>query len=804
MEMYDPQTIEPKWQKFWDDKKLFKASEDSKKEKYYLLEMLPYPSGRIHMGHVRNYTIGDVAARFKMMQGFCVLHPMGWDAFGLPAENAAIKNKIHPAKWTYENIDVMRSQLKRMGYSYDWDREFATCDPEYYRWEQLIFLKMVEKGLAFKKSSSVNWCDGCQTVLANEQVEQGKCWRCDTVVVQKSMEQWFFKITDYADELLQDIDDKLQGWPERVRVMQKNWIGKSLGVNIFFKVKDSKIVLPPYTTRCDTVFSVTFIAIAPENPIVLDLVQGTKYEKGAKEFIAKVAKQTLIDRENEEKEKEGFFIGKQAINPASGEEIPIYIANFALMYGTGIVMCDAHDKRDFKFAKKYGIPLKFVISKDGKPMDANKAKEAFTDDGILFDSGEFSGMKNQEALPKMADWLEKKKFGEKTINYKLRDWLISRQRYWGAPIPIIYCDKCGTVPVPEKDLPVVLPTDVEFTGEGGSPLAQHSAFVNTTCPKCKKKARRETDTMDTFVESSWYLLRYCSSKYEKGPVDPKAAKFWMPIDQYIGGIEHAVGHLIYCRFFTKVMRDLKMIDLNEPVVNLLTQGMVCLGGSAMSKSKGNIVDPDTIIEKYGADTARLFILFAAPPEKDLDWNDNAVEGMYRFLTRVWRLVSEVPSSKHQIPNKEGEVWKHRTIKRVTEDIERFHFNTALSALMEYVNFLSENGTSREALETLVILLSPLAPHIAEELWQHLGHKESVLETPWPKWDPKALVASSILIAVQVNGRLRGTVEVPTDSSEEEIKNQAQRLEKVQAHVAGKQIAKVIYVPKKLVNIVVRD
>ncbi|MBI4125555.1 MAG: leucine--tRNA ligase [Deltaproteobacteria bacterium] len=754
MDAYDPKQIEPKWQKFWEDRGFFKVKEDPSKKKYYLLEMLPYPSGRIHMGHVRNYTIGDVACRYRKMRGFDVLHPMGWDAFGLPAENAAIKQKTHPAKWTHENIDTMRAQLQSLGFSYDWDREVATCDPDYYRWEQLVFLKMFAKGLVYRKASAVNWCAGCETVLANEQVVAGKCWRCDTPVTQKKLEQWYFKITDYTEELLNDIDDKLQGWPERVKAMQKEWIGKSEGCEIDFEVEVSKEKIRVFTTRPDTIFGVTFMALACEHPLLLKLAEKGGCKREIEKFIAKTAKIERMKRLAGEYEKEGELTGAYCLHPVTKARLPIYAANFVLMdYGTGAIMgVPGHDERDFEFAKKYNLPVK-----------------------------------------KLEEFVEAKGLGKKTVTFRLKDWLISRQRYWGTPIPVIYCKKCGIVPVPEKDLPVILPKDVSFSGKGGSSLAKHKAFVETKCPQCKAVARRETDTMDTFVESSWYFLRYISPKYNQGPVDPKEAAYWMPIDQYIGGIEHAVGHLIYCRFFTKVLRDLGFLKLDEPVKNLMTQGMVCLGGAAMSKSRGNIVDPDQIIEKYGADTARLFILFAAPVEKDLEWSDEAVEGMWRFLGRVWKgTVDRGPWTMDQ----QKEAWKHKTIKRVTEDIEKFHFNTAIAALMEYLN------SGEMDAETMVILLSPFAPHMAEELWAILGRKESVLKQPWPQWDPKFLENQTMQIVVQVNGKLRGDFEVDAGASEEVIKQKAQELEKVRAHTAGKQIKKIIYVPKKLVNIVV--
>lgn len=751
MENYQPGEIEPKWQQFWEAKGLFKVKEDPAKKKYYLLEMLPYPSGRIHMGHVRNYTIGDVACRYRLMQGFNLLHPMGWDAFGLPAENAAIKQKIHPAQWTEENIATMRAQLKKMGYSYDWDREVATCDPNYYHWEQLVFIKMFEKGLVYRKSSAVNWCEGCETVLANEQVVAGLCWRCDTKVTQKRLEQWYFKITDYAEELLRDIDAKLQGWPERVKAMQKEWIGRSEGCEIDFAVEGSKERIRVFTTRPDTIYGVTFMALACEHPLLVKLAETGGRKKEVEKFITKTARIERMQRLAGSFEKEGEPTGAYCLHPVTKQRLPIYAANFVLMdYGTGAIMgVPGHDERDKAFANKYHLPIK-------------ELKEFAEAEGI----------------------------GKKTVTYRLKDWLISRQRYWGTPIPVVYCQKCGIIPVPEKDLPVVLPKDISFTGKGGSVLAQHKEFVETTCPKCEAKARRETDTMDTFVESSWYFLRYLSPQYQKGPVDPKAAHYWMPIDQYIGGIEHAVGHLIYCRFFTKILRDLGFLKLNEPVTNLMTQGMVCLGGHAMSKSRGNIVDPDTIIEKYGADTARLFILFAAPVEKDLEWSDEGVEGMYRFLKRVWKVVLEKKESK-------SNPWRHKTIKRVTEDIEKFHFNTAIAALMEYLNSGEVDAW------TMTVLLSPFAPHMAEELWQRLGGKKSLLEEAWPKWNEKALVSQTMQIVVQVNGKLRGDFAVEVGADEKSIKEKAQGLERVQNHIAGKQIVKMIYVPKKLVNIVVR-
>ncbi|HLC92089.1 MAG TPA: leucine--tRNA ligase [archaeon] len=740
--------IAKKWQKKWASKKVFSAKPSKSKKKYYVLEMFPYPSGKLHMGHVRNYSIGDCIARFRRMQGYNVIYPIGFDAFGLPAENAAIENKADPKEWTMKRIADMEVQMRDMGFSYDWAREVITCLPEYYKWNQWFFLKMLKKGLAYKKAAKVNWCDKCHTVLANEQVIDGKCWRHkNQEVYQKDLEQWFLKITHYADELLADLD-KLGGWPERVRTMQKNWIGKSSGVNIFFRLKDSKMVLPAYTTRCDTIFSVTFIAIAPENPLVLDLVKGTDFEAGAKAFIADVAKQTVIDRENEDKEKEGFFLGKYAINPVNGEEIPIFISNFALMYGTGIVMCDAHDKRDFKFAKKYDLPLKFVISKDGKPVDANTAQGASTDNGVLFNSGQFSGMNNLEALPKMADWIAKSSHGEKKTNYKLRDWLISRQRFWGTPIPIIYCDDCGAVPVPEKDLPVELPDPkkTDFT-DAGNPLATVKEFVNVKCPKCKKAARRETDTMDTFVDSSWYYLRYCSAQEKKVPFDKKEAMYWSPVNQYIGGIEHAILHLLYSRFFYKVLRDEGLVDYDEPFERLLSQGMVLKDGTKMSKSLGNIVDPSGIVENYGPDTVRVFMLGASLPESEMDWSEKGVEGWHRFLVKTLSMFESSGKSKPTIPKKKSMPDRillaktNSAIRRVSEDIDSYRFNYAISAIVDLVNALqkyedADKGVKAYALHAIAKMIAPFAPHLAEEAWSILGGKGLVAVEKWPTVDKK--------------------------------------------------------------------
>ncbi|MEM5785739.1 MAG: leucine--tRNA ligase [Syntrophobacteraceae bacterium] len=825
---YTPKSIEKKWQAHWEKSRVFKVGEDRSKEKYYLLEMFPYPSGRIHMGHVRNYSIGDVVARFLRMLGYNVLHPMGWDAFGMPAENAAIKAGTHPAKWTYENIDYMRNQLRKLGFSYDWSREFATCDPSYYRWEQLFFIKMFERGLAYRKSSYVNWCSRCQTVLANEQVEGGACWRCDEPVIQKEMEQWFFKITDYVEELL-DYTYKLPGWPERVLVMQQNWIGKSTGSRLLFPLESGEGAIQVFTTRTDTLFGATFMSMAPEHPMVEQLCRGTEQEAAVREFIEKAKLSKRNEREAELLEKEGVFTGSYCINPVTGVRMPIYIANFVVMaYGTGAVMAvPAHDQRDFEFARKYELPISVVIkpeSAENAPV-AEELTQAFEDDGILLNSGSFSGMKSAEARDAITASLTEKGQAEKTVQYRLRDWGISRQRYWGAPIPIIYCDTCGVVPVPEKDLPVKLPLDLELLPSGGSPLPANEAFYRTECPKCGRPARRETDTMDTFVESSWYFARYACPDFTEGPLDRERVRYWMPVDQYIGGIEHAVLHLLYSRFFVKVLRDMGYIDVDEPFLNLLTQGMVIKDGFKMSKSKGNVVDPDEMIKAYGADTVRLFCLFASPPEKDLEWNDQGVEGSFRFLSRMWRSVAENLDELLRVKPYSGgsELSKpladlrrktHQTIKKVTEDIrDRFHFNTAIAAVMELVNQIYqvlENKPQdralwpvlREAIETMIILSSPMVPHISEELWSALGHDKLLLETTWPKWDESAIEAEEVLIVVQVNGKLRSRITVPADATKEEVESASLLDARVQEFIGEKPVKKVVVVPKKLVNIVV--
>ena len=818
---YVPSEIEAKWQQQWDMNKTFKVTEDPAKQKYYLLEMFPYPSGRIHMGHVRNYSIGDVVGRFKRMRGLNVLHPMGWDAFGMPAENAAIKNNSHPAAWTYENMAYMRDQLKQMGFSYDWDRELATCDVSYYRWEQKLFVEMYKKGLAYKKQSFVNWCPSCETVLANEQVEDGGCWRCDTEVVQKELEQWFFKITDYAEELL-DFTNKLPGWPERVLVMQRNWIGKSTGCEIDFALDGRDGAIRVFTTRPDTLFGATFMSLAPEHPLALDLTAPERRAE-VEAFIDKVKKTDRIARTADDQEKEGVFTGSYCINPTNGRKMPVYLANFVLVeYGTGAVMAvPTHDQRDFEFAKKYELPLVVVIQSEGETLDPTTMTAAYTEAGIMVNSAQFNGQKSDAAKDAIATWLEGQGKGKKTVNFRLRDWGVSRQRYWGSPIPIIYCDCCGVVPVPDNDLPVVLPRDVHFTGEGGSPLATLESFTRVDCPLCGKPARRETDTMDTFVESSWYFLRYCCPDFEGGMLDKARAQYWMSVDQYIGGIEHAVLHLLYARFFTKVMRDLGYVDVDEPFTNLLTQGMVIKDGAKMSKSKGNVVDPDALIKRYGADTARLFSLFAAPPEKDLDWNEQGVDGCYRFLNRVWKLVHEQLESVSAaqaldlsaLSDEERNLRRavHKTLKKVTEDIdERFHFNTAIAAVMELMNTLQgarlnspqAAAVMKEALELVVVMLAPFVPHITEELWQQLGHTTPLSATAWPAWDSEAVVDEELLVVVQVNGKLRSKLSVAVGLDEESIKQMALADDKVKVFTDGLQVRKVIYVPGKLVNIVV--
>jgi len=822
-EKYSPQTVESKWQKYWADRDLHSTVRAPGREGFYCLEMFPYPSGEIHMGHVRNYSIGDVIARYKRMRGCNVLHPMGWDSFGLPAENAAIKHGVHPSEWTHKNIANMKRQLNRMGLSYDWDREVTTCSPEYYKWNQWFFIKMLEKGLAYKKFSYVNWCPSCATVLANEQVIDEKCWRCDSVVIQKKLEQWFFRITHYAEELLQGCDE-LTGWPERVVLMQKNWIGKGEGVEVDFPMEGINESLRIFTTRPDTLFGVTFMCIAPEHPLVGKLVRD---KSGLDAVKAKYGKET---------EKVGLFTGHHAVNPLNGDKVPVYVANFVLMeYGTGAIMSvPAHDQRDFEFAKKYDIPIKAVIIAEEKSETRNPKsetmQEAYEDDGILVGSGRFTGMKSEVAKKEIIKYIEEKGLGKAIVNYKLRDWGISRQRYWGTPIPVIYCDACGAVPVPEKDLPVILPEDVKLTGKGSSPLLESDSFLYTACPNCGSGARRETDTMDTFVDSSWYFIRYC---FTKGDIDliselrsPESEqRYWMPVDQYVGGVEHAVLHLLYSRFFTRVLRDLGLIQVSEPFRNLLTQGMVIKDGAKMSKSKGNVVDPNYLIERYGADTSRLFSLFAAPPERDLEWSDKGVDGAHRFLNRLWGIVYKNQSALRQANAEIGDranlrhaasrLYRktHQTVKKVTNDIEReYHFNTAIAALMELVNEVisfepaseDDQAVLKYAVEKLLLLLSPFSPHIAEELWETMGNTPSVFERSWPEWDEEAAKEDTIELVVQVNGKLRSKVMIPVGTPDDEIKRLALDDQRIKETIGDKPIKKVIVVKGKLVNIVIGE
>ena len=911
---YKFKDIENKWQRIWKEKGVFKSKPEEGKEKYYVLEMFPYPSGRIHMGHVRNYSIGDVIARFKKMFGYNVIHPMGWDSFGLPAENAAIKSGVHPREWTLSNIDYMKKELKKLGFSYDWDREVTTCLPDYYRWNQWIFLKMLEKGIAYRAKASVNWCPSCLTVLANEQVdEEGRCWRCGSLVEQKEIDSWFLKITDYAEELLKDLELLKGHWPDPVITMQKNWIGKSIGAKVKFETESGKTI-EVFTTRPDTLFGVTYIVLAPEHPLTLELSKGTEQEEAVKTFIEKMKKTEKRKRTTGDLEKEGVFIGVYAIHPLTGEKIPVYTANFVLMdYGTGAVMSvPAHDQRDFEFAKKYGLPIKVVITPESEELKAEELQEAYTEPGVLVNSGKFSGMKSEEAKIAITEELEKLGKGEKAVQYRLRDWNISRQRYWGTPIPVIHCPECGIVPVPEDELPVKLPENAPLTGEGRSPLERVPEFINVKCPKCGRDAKRDPDTMDTFVDSSWYFLRYCSPEEKKLPFNPEDASYWMVVDQYIGGIEHAVLHLLYSRFFTKVLRDLglfkaeenhrqyKFFKAGEPFQNLLTQGMVCkrwvsvknllkafnldetspvsalikaltgkdvensetvgslmrkhhitIGDNAvlllgvdeirkfidnldellselekkygevskMSKSKLNVVDPDEMIEKYGADATRLYVLFAAPPESEFEWKTEGIEGAYRFLRRVFQFVAENRELFDQEiegkPSKGGKELRrkvHQTLKKVTDELqERFKFNTAIAAIMELFNEISkfkaetdgDKNVLKEAIEKLIVMLSPFTPHVAEEMWEITGHTTLLAEEKWPEVDESALKVEEVEIPVQVNGKVRGKITIPADADEETVRELALSNGKIKKYTEGKNIIKFIYVKGRLVNIVVK-
>lgn len=790
---YPFKEIEEKWQKIWADNNSFSAKPGKGKPKYYVLEMFPYPSGKIHMGHVRNYTIGDVTARFKMLQGFSVLHPMGFDAFGQPAENAAIKNKTKPDAWTHKCVEWMRLELARMDFSYDWDREVSTCDAPYYKWNQWIFLKMFEQGLAYKKASSVNWCPSCETTLANEEVIEGGCWRCHTKVEQKNLEQWYLKITEYKERLLDDLA-QLKEWPEKVLSMQSNWIGRSQGVEIYFKLKENNKTIPVFTTRIDTIFGATYIVLAAEHPMVKELIKGKPQEKEALKFIEKISQESKVVRTASDVKKEGVFTGCFAINPVNNEEVPVWIADYVLMeYGTGAIMAvPTHDQRDFLFAKEHKLPMRIVI------QSKHQLTEAYEGDGVQVNSGQFDGLSNQEAKTKIAEWMQNSGIGKIQTHWRLRDWLISRQRYWGTPIPIIYCPKCGIIPVPYEDLPVELPKDAPFTGEGGSPLGKVKEFVNVKCPKCKADARRETDTMATFFDSAWYFLRFCSPKFDNGPFDKEEAKYWMPVDQYIGGIEHAILHLLYSRFFSKFFKDLGLIDFDEPFKRLLTQGMVLKDGEVMSKSRGNTVDPDSIIKDYGADTLRLFILFAAPPETELEWDDRGIEGAFKFLNRVWRIAENLKEKA----SPELVRILHKTIKRVSEDFSDFKFNTAIAGLMELTNAIYQSAADKEVFSTLVLLLSPIAPHFCAELWQKLGNKDSILEAGWPKYDPAFLIEERVTIVVQVNGKVRSRVEVSADTAEDKLKEIILSDEKLGPWIKGKPIRNFIIVPKKLANIVI--
>jgi len=833
MSKYDFKSIEMKWQNYWEENKSFKAERDSSKKKYYLLEMFPYPSGRIHMGHVRNYGIGDAVARFMRMKGFNVLHPIGWDAFGLPAENAAIQNKSHPAQWTEDNIAAMQVQLRSLGLSYDWDREIATCRPEYYRWNQWCFLKFYEKGLVYRKKSQVNWCNACNTVLANEQVIDGCCWRCDGEVEDRFQEGWFFKITDYADRLLEGCDRLSGKWPEQVLTMQSNWIGKSHGAEVDFKIKGKNEVIKVFTTRPDTLYGATFMVLAPEHPLVAKLSLGTKQEIVVGEFIKKVKQEDKVTRTSETGEKNGVFTGAYAVNPLTGEDIPVWSANFVLMdYGTGAVMSvPAHDQRDLDFARKYDLPVRMVIQPTEGSLDESNVQEAFSASGVMVNSGSFNGLSGDEAKKKVCDYLEEIKIGKASVNFRLRDWGVSRQRYWGTPIPIVRCDECGLVPVPEDQLPVRLPLDVDLGNRGQSPLTTLTEFYATQCPSCGKSARRETDTLDTFVCSSWYFNRYTSANNNQFAFDRDDLDYWMPVDQYIGGIEHAILHLLYSRFFHLVFKDLGLTNSDEPFDRLLTQGMVIKDGAKMSKSKGNVVDPDEIIQNYGADTARLFILFAAPPTKDLEWNNQGVEGCHRFLKRVWRIFDDflddikcagsIPEDYKTDSKELRELRRvtHVTIGRVTDDIQtRMQFNTAISAIMEFVNhlyafrenwvLLKDNSDGarplvRESFDTLILLLSPFAPHIAEEMRSLLGHKTSIVQVEWPVFNKDLTTTEELLIVIQLNGKVRQRITVSASASQEDIKSLALNDSKIKEQTKGQEIKKVIMVPGKLVNIVVK-
>lgn len=825
MEKYSPQSIEKKWQSKWLAENVYKTEMDPKKPKYYTLEMFPYPSGNLHMGHVRNYSIGDVLARYKTMEGFNVIHPMGFDAFGMPAENAAIKHGVKPSDWTYSNMDNMKRQQREMGLSYDWDRSVATCSPDYYRWTQWLFQLFYKRGLAYKKKAYVNWCETCGTVLANEQVIEGKCWRCDSQVIKKDLSQWFLKITDYADVLLKDLD-LLKGWPDRVKTMQENWIGRSEGLEFNLEVPELGEKIAAYTTRPDTVYGITFLALAAEHPLIEKICQNNPKAQEIKDFCHKAQNQSELERTSSESEKEGIFTGLYAVNPFNGNKVEIWVTNYVLAeYGTGAVIgVPSEDQRDWMFAEKYKLNVIITLQPKDKELKLEEMTEAYVDKaGVLVNSAEFSGMDIKAAMKGIMDKAEAEGFGKRRVNYRLRDWLISRQRYWGAPIPVIYCDDCGEQLVPEDQLPVMLPEDVKFEQGSVSPLAQSESFVNCTCPKCGKPARRETDTMDTFICSSWYYLRYTDPHNDKLPFAKDKVNYWAPVDQYIGGIEHAILHLLYSRFFTKVLRDAGMVDFAEPFTNLLTQGMVLKDGGKMSKSKGNVVSPEEIIGQYGADTARLFILFAAPVDRDLDWSDDGVAGAYRFLRRVWRIM-EIFEDKIKASSDDYDVTAltaeekelrrilHTTIKKVTEDIrDRFMFNTAISSIMELVNAFYafqdsktiNGGLVREVSLNLLKMLAPFAPHITEELWSILVAQGSIHQQQWPKYEEEATVQAEVEIVLQINGKVRDRIMIATGISREEMETAAKANARVQELTEGKTIVKMICVPDKLVNVVVK-
>jgi leucyl-tRNA synthetase len=830
---YNPREIEVRWQQVWEDDNSFQCDEKSDKPKYYCLEMFPYPSGKIHMGHVRNYAVADVLARFKRMQGCNVLHPIGWDAFGLPAENAAVKNGTHPAEWTYANIADMRAQLKRLGFSYDWRRELATCDPDYYRWEQLFLIKFLEKGLLFRRRAFQNWCPGCHTVLANEQVEDGRCWRCESVVEQKELTQWFLRITDYADELLEDLDTLEGKWPERVIAMQRNWIGKSVGAEIRFAVQGSAGVITVFTTRQDTIFGATFMSLAAAHPLLDELVSGAPNEAELRAFIAALLNADKREAGMETAEKRGMFTGRYCVNPFTGESVPIWIADFVLSgYGTGAVMgVPAHDRRDFAFARKYSLPVRVVVRPEGmEDFSPETMTDAVTEAGIMVDSGEFTGLGSEEGKLRIADYLEKHGLGRRTVNRRLHDWNVSRQRYWGTPIPVVYCDRCGIVPEKEENLPVKLPLDVLTRPDGRSPLPDNPDFFRCACPRCGGEARRETDTLDTFVESSWYFARYTDPRNSAGPFDADKLAYWMPVDHYIGGVEHAVMHLLYARFFVKALRDTGFIPASrvpgEPFSRLLTQGMVLKDGKKMSKSKGNTVDPSEMIARYGADTVRLFCLFAAPPERDFDWTESGIEGSFRFINRIWRLADElagrIPAvaacgseEKDAVSPRARELRRkeHAVVKKVGDDISaRFQFNTAVASVMELVNLVylvkdeiaDDEGGKKvlgSALFTVLTLLFPFTPHICEELRLRLGSPFPLAESRWPVYSVSALAADMITVVVQVNGKLRDRMEIPADETGEAVKAAALDVAGVRKHTLGLVVKKVVYVPGKLVNVV---